>query len=134
MLKQALTSIIATSQSGLTARYPRLRELLISKEAAGSIAPVRVWLYIRANQGGRQTGLVAWVFAARGVGQVLAEFSFWPLGWIASLRDAPLEGAVEVSEWSEVGFRERVRMTLKLPCQWALSPYPTDFRPPDAFR
>lgn len=55
--KQALVSIVATSQPGLTTRYPHIRTLLCEKEARRAIAPLRLWLYLRANQGGVATGL-----------------------------------------------------------------------------
>ncbi len=131
VLKQALTSIVATSQPGLTARYPRLREFLIVAEALG---PIRVWLYLLANRVTRHTGLTVLVVPDRGVGQIRAEFSSWPLGWIAALGDLPIEGAVDVSAWSEVGYHEKQRVKLQVPCQWAISPYAADFRPPDAYR
>lgn len=133
VLKQALTSIIATSQPGLTARYPDLRKFLTLKEAQWPITPVRVWLFLMANRTTRKTGLVVRV-SLDGVGLILAEFSSWPLGWVAGFGDVPIDGAVEVSEWSNVDFHGKVRVTLKIPCQWVLGPYPADFRAPAAFQ
>lgn len=134
VLKQALASVIATCQPGLCARYPMLREFVIGREARGAIAPVRVWLYLRANSGGRTTGLVVRVHSNGRVGQIVAEFSFYPLGWIVTFDDAPVEGAVEVSKWSEVGFHDKVALKHEVPCQWAYSPFPMDFRPAEAFQ
>ncbi len=134
VLKQALTSIVATSQRGLTARYPELRRLLTEREALGPIAPIRVWMYLPANRVTRRTGLTVWVDQNHGIGHIRAEFSSWPLGWIATFGDPPIEGAVDVSAWSEVGYHVKAGVTLQVPCQWALSEYPGDFRPPEAFR
>ena len=40
--KQALVSIVATSQPGFTTRYPQLRTLLVSREARGPLDPIRL--------------------------------------------------------------------------------------------
>jgi hypothetical protein len=57
--KQALTSFVATSQPGLTARYPVLRELLLSRAARRPIHPMRLWGYLMANRVGMYTGVTA---------------------------------------------------------------------------
>jgi hypothetical protein len=88
-------------------------------------------LYVRANRGGRTSGLASSVDLDRRLGRILAEFSFWPLGWVLTFDDVPLDGAIDVSCWFEIGFHEKQRVTLSVPCQWALSPYPADFRSPD---
>jgi hypothetical protein len=125
--KQALTSIIATAQPGLTTRYPVLRELLTQKEAAGPIHPVRLWLYVRANPGMRRTGLVAAVNTSPPSGQIVAEMSSQPLGWIATFGDRPVPGTIDVTAWTEVGFHVRQKLRLDVPCQLASGPYPAAF-------
>lgn len=67
--KQALGSLIATSQPGLTARYPDLRRLLLGKEDRRPLAPIQLWLYLKANPGRILRGLRSpstWS-AARGI-------------------------------------------------------------------
>jgi hypothetical protein len=130
--KQALTSVLATSQPGVAVRYPHVRELLLGAEVVRSLTPLRLWLYIRANPGGRSTGVVPSVNIHRRVGRVFAEFSFWPLGWVLTFDDVPVDGAVDVSPWFEVGFHDKQKFTLSVPCQWAVLAYPADFRSPDA--
>jgi len=130
--KQALVSIVATSQPGLTTRYPHIRTLLCEKEARGSIAPLRLWLYLKATPGGVATGLATGLDIDRGLGNLLAGFSFWPLGWIMTIGDvAEVKGTVEVSAWSELAYMDRGPIEVKIPCQWAISPYPGDFRSPN---
>lgn len=129
--KQALTSVLATSQAGVVVRYPHLRGLLLDAEATRRLAPLRLWLYLRANPGGRTSGVASSINIESRVGRVFAEFSFWPLGWVLTFDDVRVEGATDVSPWFEVGFHEKDRVTLSVRCQWAVTPYPVDFRSPE---
>ena len=130
--KQALTSVLATSEAGVTARYPHLRELLLDAEATRPLAPLRLWLYLQATPGGRSSGVVASIMTATGVGRVLAEFAFWPLGWVLTFDDVAVNGAVEVSSWFEIGYHDKQPVVLAVPCQWVLTPNPADFRSSEA--
>jgi len=134
VFKQALTSLLAVSQPGLTTKYPHLTDLVVGKEAKAALAPVHLWLYVMANRGGRSSGLGFWVNYEKKRGQLVAEFSFWPLGWLLTLDDLPVDGAVDVSGWSEVGYRDDAEVKLAAPCQWAVSPYPADFRSPEQIK
>ena len=69
VLKQALTSLLAVSQPGLTTKFPHLRDLVVGKEVKAPLAPVRLWLYLRANPGGRSSGLGFWMSYDRKKGQ-----------------------------------------------------------------
>lgn len=131
--KQAITSIVATSQPGLTARYPDLRTLLLDREDRRRIAPLRLWLYLRANPGGVSTGLATGIDLEQRRGHLVAGFSFWPLGWIMTIGDVEVNGVLDVSAWTELGYMERGPIMAEVPCQWAISPYPGDFRGPDEF-
>lgn len=132
--KQALVSIIATSQAGLTTRYVHLRQLLLDREARGAIAPLRLWLYLKANPGGVATGLATAFDLERRRGNLLAGFSFWPLGWIMTIGDdVEAKGTLDVSAWTELAYMDRGPIVANIPCQWAISPYPGDFRGPDEF-
>ena len=93
--KQAF-AVLATSKAGVTARHPRLRALIVAKEARG-------------------TGVAASMELERGIGRVLAEFSFWPLGSVLTFLDAP------VRTWFKIGCREQRKFTCVVPCQTTLS-------------
>jgi hypothetical protein len=129
--KQALTSIVATSQPGLTARYPDLRALLLNREDRRRITPIQLWLYLKVNPGGVATGLSIWFDYEHRHADLLAGFSFWPLGWIMTIGEVEVRGALDVSAWTGFGYMERGPVTANIPCQWTVSPYPADFRGPD---
>ena len=94
IMKQALATIVATSQPGLTEQYPVLRAMLLNAEKVSAVAPLRLSLF---------------------------------------LDNDTIEGATDVSEWSASGFHDKLEINLKVPCQWVVSPYPADFRPPEVF-
>jgi len=128
--KQALTSVVATSQPGLTARHPDLRALLLSRADRRPIHPLRLWCYLMANRVGLYTGVTASINVLRMKGHLVAGFAFWPVGWILTLEDGvAVPGAVDVSEWRALD-RDREPVMIDVPCQWA-NLYPGDFRAPD---
>jgi hypothetical protein len=129
--KQALTTLLATSQPGVTTRYPHLREMLMRGDTVRPLAPLRLWLYLRANEGARISGIVTLVREKDCKGYLLAEFSFRPLGWVLTFDDLEVDGAVNVSSWFEYGYHDKVQMALVVPCQWAVMAYPLDFRAPE---
>jgi hypothetical protein len=129
--KQALTTLLATSQQGVTTRYPHLREMLLRGDTVRPLAPMRLSLYLSANKGARMSGVALTLRERDRKGYLLAEFSFWPLGWVLSFDDAPVDGTVDVSAWLELDYHEKRRITLGVPCQWAVAAYPCDFRAPD---
>jgi hypothetical protein len=131
IVKQALASLIATSQPGLTARYPHLRTFLVEKEDRRPLAPVQLWLYLRANPGGMFTGLTIALSIERQQDRLVGGFSFWPLGWLMTIGDVMIEGATNVSGWTDLDYHDKSVATLEIPCEWAVSTYPGDFRSPE---
>jgi hypothetical protein len=55
--KQALTTLVATWQPGLTTRYPHLRDLLERSGSRGRLAPLRLWCHLVANLGAWYAGV-----------------------------------------------------------------------------
>jgi hypothetical protein len=129
--KQALTTLLATSQPGVTTRYPHLREMIMRGDTVRPLAPLTLWLYLPVNPGARISGVVALALEKDRKGHLLAEFSFWPLGWVLTFDDLEVDGAVNVSSWAEYGYHDKVSVALSVPCEWAVLPYPLDFRAPE---
>jgi len=128
--KQALTTLMATCQSGVTATFPHLHDLLVDAEHGAKLAPLRLGMFIRANRGGRPTGIMIDLDTERRAGRLLAEFSFWPLGWVLTFDDSPVAGTLDVSHWTaDYGYHDIVDMKLTVPCQWAAWVYPALFGP-----
>lgn len=131
LFKQALTHIIATCQPGLCVRYNDLKEMILNKEESLDISPLKIGLFIRVNKGGRHSGITIFVDTTKEEARLIAEFSFWPLGWIMTFDNSSLDGTLDVTSWSLINGDEKVNLNISVPCQWCVSPYPGDFRPPD---
>lgn len=134
--KQALVSIVAMSQAGLTNRYPDLRTSLVSRDDRRPlVAPMRLWLFVKVNTHplAMYTGIMQAIEIARHRGYLVAGFSFWPLGWILTLGDVEVvPGASDVSPWVELGYNDKVTSEISCPAQFAHE-YPGDFRRPEEY-
>jgi hypothetical protein len=132
--KQALVTLLATTQPGLTTRYLHLRTLLAGTNATGPLAPLRLWVHLMANNDARSwyTGLGYHIDRARRAGYLFTSYAAWPLGWVLTIGEAVVPGAADVSAWLQLGKHRAV--SVDLPCQWRLLQYPTDFVTPDELR
>ncbi len=79
------------------------------------------------------SGLAMSIDLQRRAGRLIDEFSFGPLGWLVTFDGSEVEGTVDVSSWTERGYHDKGVVKLVVPCQWAISSYPADFRPPSTF-
>ncbi len=133
--KQVLTWVLATSQPGLAAKYPHLSNLVKRTSSRGSIAPLRLWCHLVANRPGITwySGIVPKLMTERRQGHFVASFTSSPLGWLLTFDNAPVEGALEVSDWLTLDKRAKP-VTIELPCQWRLTGYPEDFRSAEQIR
>src|SRR5713101_5059404 len=58
-------------------------------------------------------------------------FAFWPLGWLLTVGNIDAhDNIIDVSGWTELDYNDKTAVTIAVPCQWAVSPYPGDFRSP----
>ena len=127
--KQVLTWILATSQPGLALKYPHLAGLVKRTGTRGPTAPLRLWCHLVANRPDIiwYSGIVPKLVTQRRQGHFVASFTSSPLGWVLTFDNAPVEGALDVSDWLTLDKRAKPA-TIELPCQWRLTGYPEDFR------
>lgn len=130
VIRQALTNICSVSQLGLCKNYTHLKNYLLNRVQTIELQPLKVGLFINIANTGRSSGVTLFVDARRKIARLMAEFSFWPLGWILTFDDLPYSGTLDVTSWASYGIDEELELTLDIPCQWAVSPYPGDFRSP----
>lgn len=131
LIKQALSYLLSTCQPGLGLKYPNLRELVKNKDKTSDIAPLRIGLFTRVNKGGRHSGITIFVDIKKETARLIAEFSFWPLGWVLTFDNEPFNGTFDITNWVNVETKRKINIKMKIPCQWCVSPYPGDFRKPD---
>jgi len=77
------------------------------------------------------TGLTVSLKLEQRKGHLVAGFAFWPLGWLLTVGDIDgHDNIIDVSDWTELDYNDKTAVTIAVPCQWAVSPYPGDFRSP----
>ena len=130
VFKQALTIFAGSCDEGLTVKNPEIRSAILDPERPAYLRS-RVYLYLKARGGGRCSGVSSQMNTQTKRSHVLAEFSWWPLGWVLSfdvLREFHL---LDVTGWGRYGFHEWRPMEVEVPVLWNYTPIPLDFRSPD---
>ena len=135
VMKQALVMLCSSCSAGLTDNNPGLRALLLDKSYRHLPHPLRLYAYVKCDQSSRASGVAGVaqvntetlnVVAAR----VVAELSWWPLGLVVSFNDMVLDKATDVTHWLDCTYEQSRHETVSLPCRWAVTPYPLDYRSP----
>lgn len=131
VIKQALTTVLATCQPGLSTRYPELKRLLKDRDATEPRGPLRIFTFLVASTRcpSRFTGLSWSIDMPTGRGWLWAEFTHWPVGWILAIDiPNPIDGTIDISSWMAAGGPIE-GSSLAMPCQWVLGNHLADFRP-----
>lgn len=129
--KQALVIVCSCCTAKLTERRVVLRDLLLCKTNRGLPYPLRLFAYLNCAPGGRSSGVSGVLRVHTGEARVVAEFAAWPLGWVLSFNPLPVAAAADVTHWADHSYSERIGGPIHLPCRWATTPWPLDFRSPD---
>jgi hypothetical protein len=117
----------------LIQRFPTIRNLILDENACGLPVGLRLFVYLRCNNNplARSSGIAQTGNIYTGECKELAEFSFWPLGWILTFDSKDVPGLLEITHWFNYGPNGKSGMSLSIPCRWAASKWPVDFRAPE---
>lgn len=108
-----------------------MRKMIGDKEHKQRPGNLRIWLYLRAQLGGRSSGVAGILRADTKDSKVVSEFSWWPVGWVLSFDDKRIEGLLEVTEWCyHYNYNEQRTLRVTIPCKWTETNYPLDYRDP----
>jgi hypothetical protein len=133
--KEAIAIICASSGPGLSQAHPELRKLILDKYSQGISNCLRLFAYLRCHAGGRSSGVAGILDFdfknGKSKSRIVAEFSWWPVGWILAFDDNTTIMATDITRWCNFGYDEQRSVTLELPCHWAVTAYPLDFRNPE---
>jgi hypothetical protein len=134
IFKTAIQCFASSLGSLFVDGQPWIRPFLLTKESQALPPTPRLFAFAVARQGvGRGTGPVGIQDERIGRFTVLAEFAFWPLGFILCYRDLDLEKNLplaSISHWASYGYHEKVGIGLALPVNDISMPYPLDYRSP----
>jgi hypothetical protein len=131
VVKQVLAMMCASSGSGLSEANPALRKLVLDKNSKGLPDYLHMFTYLRCHGGGRSSGVTGILDLKDSKSKIVAEFSWWPVGWILTFDDQPDISTTDITHWFKFGYDEKKSLTLELPCHWAVTAYPLDFRNPE---
>lgn len=128
IIKEALTIICASSGPSLIKEFPLITQLIRNKYKHDFPKTLQVYVYLRCHSGMRTTGQAKIVNLERGKVSVVAEHSFWPLGWILTFEKYSDIKGYDVTHWFNFNYGDKKTLSLALPCHHAITPYPLDFR------
>lgn len=129
--KEALVCICTSAGPDLTNEHEELRKLILSNKYRSRPQDFRLWVYLRAMEGGHQTGRTVIGKIHSGEVKVVAEFSHWPVGWVLSWRDQELPELCEITHWLNMEYKQRRTLTISVPRLWTLTGHPLDYRTPE---
>lgn len=133
VIKQVVAMFCGSCGPGLAQTNPAFTRVLQNKYRQESIDPFRIYLHVRNSVGGKLTGMTAKMDTLGTPGtSTLAEVSWWPVSWILC-RGKPHQGNIglDVTYWlTKYDFDDKETLALALPCMWAETKFPADFRAP----
>jgi hypothetical protein len=131
VVKQALTSIVATSQRTVVDETPVLRAFILTRDQQGMPEGLRLYGFVPATRGlGRSTGRAVMFDRSRPTGLRLAESTWWPIGWVLTFDGGVLspKEAFDFTSWGNAPFGRRQTVQVSLPVHWIFGYGAADFR------
>ncbi len=132
IIKQVLAMFCCTCGTDFSDKQQILRELILNREKTGSIDPLHIYLYLKCQRSGRYTtGITSPINFKTSYSQIVAEVSWWPVGWILLFDDQSVD-AFNVTHWlHEYDYDKSDSIPLTLPCHYSQNFSPLDFRSPE---
>jgi hypothetical protein len=129
VIKQALVMLCASSTPGIAEKTPQIRRLALDRHATGRPGTLRLLCYLVANPGGGRSTGVTGIGNLGGSYHVVAEFAWWPVGWVLAMSPEPLPQLCDLTHWSTLySYDDRSSITIPIPCLSIASPVPLDYR------
>lgn len=128
ILKQVLFQFVSANGAGFVRANDWVGPFV--RNTFNQTIPRDVGIYLFASncRGGRRTGISSHIDLARGQTNIVAEFTFWPLGTVLSFGHLSHSGLAPIHQWAQYPFDFRGSVDLDLPINPVHSAYPVDFR------
>ena len=128
ILRQILLQLVTSNGPKFVEANNWIRPFLLTRKPCRLPDNVHLYIFATQNGGMRSTGLTGQILLDKETFRVFSEFTHWPLGTILSFSELVDEPLLCITDWSEIPFRSKNRLTLKLPVNPTVSPCPLDFR------
>jgi len=128
ILKQVLFQFVSANGPGFVRANDWVAPF-VRNQTNQSIPPdIGVYLFASNCRGARTTGVSSHIDLSRSQMNVMAEFSFWPLGTVLSWGHVSHRGLAPIHHWVQYPFDFKGSVDLHLPVNPIHSAYPMDFR------
>jgi hypothetical protein len=132
ILKQVMLQFVTTNGASFVRANDWVAPFIRSRTKTGLPPEVCVYLFASNLKSARQTGVSAHVDLRTGKRNVVAEFSFWPLGTVVSFDgELPDNRLTPIHHWADIPFNSNRTVDLELTVNPIASEYPMDFRTVD---
>ena len=112
--KEALAIFCSACGPSLASEHVGLQSLILDPKVQGLLTPLRLYAYLclggKHEKGAvvaRSSGKARVVNLPTGAFKIVAEFAYWPVGWVLSFTDQRLPLLAEVTHWlSDYGYED----------------------------
>lgn len=132
ILKQVMQNFVSANGQFFVKTHPWLRKFL--RRSRNNDFPPDWYVYLFAVKGtsGRKTGIGGFYDLVHKKINVVAEFTFWPLGTVLAFQPMDDYRLAPIHHYAKHDYTDsRARLILDLPVNPAASAYPVDFRTKD---
>ena len=128
ILKQVLFQFVSANGPGFVRANDWVAPFIRNRMNQSIPPEVGIYLFASNCRGGRRSGISSHIDLTRYQMNVLAEFSFWPLGTVISFGHLSNPGLAPIHHWVQYPFDHKGSVDLYLPVNPIYSSYPLDFR------
>ncbi len=131
VVKQVLAMMCTVCGPGLASRHPELTHIILGKYNQVLPPPLRLYGYLKCSPMGRHAGMSAVIRVDQRKSYKVAEFSWWPFGWVLSYDYISEHVLTEVTDWLRWDYRTARSTSVRFPIYHNVTPFPLDYRTPE---
>jgi len=110
--------------------YDELRNFVRKKDSKGLPNSVRLYAFASIKAVGFRTGIFSSISLNKKSVAWLVATGLHPIHWILVFDGELDKELLEVTDWANYGYKERITKKIEVPCYWLAGKYPLDFRSP----
>jgi hypothetical protein len=128
VFRQILMQFVSSNGASFVAANPWIQQFLLTRKVCQLPKDVNLYIFATQTRGMRTTGIGGQILLDKLTYRVMSEFTYWPLGTVLSFTELNDEPLACITHWSELPYKSKKKVRLRLPVNPARSPSPLDFR------